>query len=230
MSEHSTEMVKTASNTPAVKSHEQAMDLVKKAEKLLDSVRPEEKSIRSFPENSFFDVALPVTSLVLSIAGLITVGGGLIFSSGMTAISGGAVAIASTTSFFLSLQAGSSHYSTKQGLFQKFLDKVFLSKEQEEWTQEYREIQKDYETSLEMYQLLVDKTAKELESKGVFATLNNLEDPENNVFVHFNEKEGYFHIVNREKYEAFERNKLVNNHDLLQKVIMQKVVEEELFS
>lgn len=235
MGEQSIELVKSESNTPVVMSRQKAMDLVNEAEKLLESVRPEKKFIDEFPNNNFFNDALPTLGFCVTIFSGIVCAVSSITSLALNAIVFGGVTLIGIVSTILSWSATEisilNQKSLNQNKFRTFSNKFFLSRTQRKWIEEFKEVTESYEASLEMYKLLVSKSIIELENKGVFEIINDMNNPENDVFVYFDSATGKLSTLNRINYERIKRDKLVTNHDLLQKVIMQKIVEDkELFS
>lgn len=114
----------------------------------------------------------------------------------------------------------------RNGKFDKFLYKMFLSKKQKFKLHKRQEIFKSHSKSIELYQMLLETTMVEFEKYQTFEIINDLSNPEHNEFVCINDLSGEPFLVDRRKYvEALKRPKL-NNPDELNKALTKTLQEK----
>lgn len=209
-------------------TRKEAVGKIKKANELLESMRPASTyDLEVYPENFFLTFSTVVLGVTFGVAGIASTLAYFLEGNVLSALTSLGVAVLSGTAVggTLSIQVGNSYVGDPKQKIRGLLKFVFATKKQRAWFAKYQNHLASKEKANEAYNLLVDRLRGELEQKHVFEIANNPEDPEVDKIFFFDEENKKIEYISKKTYLANMQKELNSNPSKMSEKIVARLLD-----
>lgn len=209
-------------------TRKEAVGKIKKANQLLDSMRPASTyDMEAYPESVFLTVSAFGLGIIFGLFGIANTLVYFLEGNALSALTSLGVTVLSSivAGGVASIQMGNSYVGDPKQKIRGLLKFVLATKKQRAWFAKHQNHLTSKEKVNEAYNLLVDRLRGELEQKHVFEIANNLEDPEVDKIFFFDEENKKIEYISKETHLANKQRELNSNPSKMSEKIVARLLD-----